>query len=259
MTPTTTEPPTTERLDLSPELAGTRRFTSAEYRRLIDAGLLTTNDKVEQLDGYIVYKGDYPELLPTDTAFPEWRWLRRWSVPEYRWMLDLGVIDREEKLELLDGYLVLKMSQNPPHRNAMMRLLDGLLAHLPPGWVRMANSTVETGLFEPEPDVVVVRGVMTDYDARNPAPADFGIVIEVSDSTLEGDRERKSRLYAGIGLPVYWIVNLVDRRVEVYTHPDATANPPAYATRTDYKPGDAVPLVLDGAAVGVVPVTNLIS
>lgn len=256
MTPTIAAQPAAGYLNLFPEFAGTRRFTSAEYHQLIDSNILGPDDHVELLDGYVRLKMDYVDP-PPDGPFPEWRWLRRWSLGEYHRMIDLGIIDREEKLELLDGYVVLKMPQNPPHRNATMRLLDCLLAHLPKGWVRLANSTVETGLFEPEPDVVVVRGVMADYEARNPVPADFGIVIEVSDSTLEGDRKRKSRLFAKLGLPVYWIVNLADRVIEVYTDPDATANPPAYRTRTDYAPGDSVPITLDGAAAGAIPVSEL--
>lgn len=247
----------TKWLDLFPELAGTRRFTVGEYHRLIDAGMLGPSDHVELLDGYIVYKPDYV-TLPVGGPFPEWRLLRRWSVPEYRKMFDLGVISREEKLELLDGYLVLKMGQNPPHRNAMTRLVYCLPPRLPAGWVYMVNSTVETEVFEPEPDGLIVRGEVRDYEDRNPVPADFGIVIEVSDSSLFMDRTGKGRTFAREGIPVYWIVNVVDKQIEVYSDPDAGADPPAYRTRTDYKPGDAVPIALDGAVAGTVPARELL-
>ena len=254
MTPTTTQ----ESLGIFPELAGTRRFTVDEYHRLIDAGILGKYDKVELLDGYVVYKADYPELQPTDTAFPEWRALRPWSSAEYHRMFDLGILARDEKLELLDGYLVLKMGQSNAHRGAVLRLAANLPARLPAGWLVMTQMPVSVGIMDPEPDGSVVRGALADYDARDVVEADFGIVIEVSDSTLGMDRVAKGRLYARAGIPGYWIVNVADRQIEVYTNPDTAADPPAYRTRTDYRHGDAVPITLDGNAVGAIPVSELL-
>jgi hypothetical protein len=256
MTPSITVP---EPIPSFRRYAGTRRFTVDEYHRMIEAAILTTEDKVELLDGYILYKADYPELHATDTVFPEWRALRPFTPAEYHKMLDLGIISREEKLELLDGYLVLKMSQNPPHRAAMTRLMYWLTARLPSGWVFMVNSTVEFSLREPEPDGSIVRGSLSDFDTRQPTAADFGIVIEVSDSTLDMDRTGKGGLYARENLPRYWIVDVVDKQIEVYTDPDQSAKPPVYRTRTDYKPGTDVPIVLDGRTAGTVPVSDLIA
>ncbi len=253
MTPTTTTKP---RLGF-PELAGTRRFTVDEYHRLIDADILRSGDKVELLEGYILFKAGYSELQPVDTAFPEWSRLRPWTSAEYHKMLDLGIIGRDEKLELLDGYLVLKMPQNRPHRGASTRLVHRLPGQLPVGWLLVVNYPIALGVMDPEPDGMVLRGNMTDYDVRDPVATDLGIVIEVSDSTLGMDRAAKGRLFAKFGLPVFWIVNVTDRQVEVYTNPDATANPPAYRTRTDYRPGDAVPITLDGA-VGTIAVSELL-
>jgi|SRR5579883_1051558 len=252
MTPTTTQP-----LRLFPELAGTRRFTSAEYHRLIDAGILGPADHVEMLDGHIIYKADFVDL-PTDTVFPEWRLLRRWSSAEYHKMIDLGVLAGDEKLELLDGYLVLKMPMSKAHRGSLLRLASQLPSNLPGDWLLMTQCPISLDISDPEPDGAVIRGVISDYDARDVIAADFGIVIEVSDSTLELDRNTKGRLYARSGIPVYWIINVDDRQIEVYTNPDATANPPAYATRTDYAIDAAVPLVLDGHQVAMIPVADLI-
>lgn len=183
MTPTTTIPG-----PVFADLAGTRRFTVDEYHRLVDADILRSGDRVELLEGYVLIKPDYPERTPADPVFPEWRWLRRWSAEEYQRMLDLGIIDRAERLERLDGYLVLKVSQKPTHRAAVTRLHTRLAPRLPPGWVVYTQAPVAFGSSDPEPDGIVVRKAETDYDARTPAPADFGIVIEVSDSTLRSDR-----------------------------------------------------------------------
>jgi Uma2 family endonuclease len=111
---------------------------------------------------------------------------------------------------------------------------------------------------EPEPDASILRGDETSYDHRQPEPADTGIVIEVADSTLRSDRREKGRLYAEAGLPVYWIINVPDRQIEVYTDPDPTASPPAFITRIDYRPGQDVPIVLDGVTVGNIPAADLL-
>ena len=254
MTPTTIGKP----LSLFPEFAGTRRFTSAEYHRMIDAGILGPSDHVELLDGYIIYKADFVDL-PVGGPFPEWRLLKRWSVAEYRQLIELGIIGGDEKLELLDGYLVLVMPQNPPHRAAVNRLLFCLPGLLPAGWAVMTHCPISAGIMQPEPDGVIVRGSRLDYDTRDPVADDFGIVIEVSDSTLELDRTAKGRLYARANIPVYWVVNVADRQIEVYTNPDPTADPPEYRIRTDHKPGDVVPVVLDGRQVAALPVAELIA
>jgi Uma2 family endonuclease len=254
MTPTTP----TESPNICPNLAGTRRFTSAEHHRLIEAGILGTEDKVELLDGYIVYMADFVDLPPADGPFGEWRLLRRWTSAEYHRMIELGVIGEDERLELLDGYLALKVPQNPPHRGAVTRLTYRLPPQLPGGWLVMTHCPCVLGDMSPEPDGVIVRGGIPEYLTRDPMPPDFGIVIEVSDSTLEPDRAGKGRLYARAGLPVYWIVNVADRRIEIYTDPDPAADPPAYRTRTDYRPGAAVPITLDGRQVAMLPVADVI-
>jgi Uma2 family endonuclease len=255
MTPTA--PP--EPLNLFPELAGTRRFTADEYRKLIDAGILGPDDHVERLDGYVVYVESAPDVPPADPLFPEWGRLRRFTSAEYHRMIDLHILTKYDKLELLDGYLVLKMKQTIAHRSAVMRLSTRLGGYLPEGWLLMTQLPVSVGGADPEPDGAIVRGAVADYDFREVVARDFGIVIEVSSSTLDLDRSAKGRLYARAGLPVYWIVNVDDRQVEVYTEPDPALNPPAYRTRTDYRHGQDVPVVLDGKQVAVVPVADLIA
>jgi Uma2 family endonuclease len=83
-------------------------------------------------------------------------------------------------------------------------------------------------------------------------------VIEVADSTLDADRIDKGRIYAEAGIEYYWIINLVDRQIEVYTLPSAATAPPSFARRQDYRIGDDVPLLLDAAVVGNIPVRDLL-
>jgi len=111
---------------------------------------------------------------------------------------------------------------------------------------------------EPEPDIAIVRGDDAAYEHRHPSPADIGVLIEVSDSTLAGDRADKSRIYARAKIACYWIVNLLDRQVEVYTQPSGPVAAPAYSQQATYRAGDAVPLVLDGATAATIAVQELL-
>jgi len=182
----------------------------------------------------------------------------RLSVDEYHEMIRNDILTTEDRVELLDGYLVNKMPQNIPHRQSVLRLITRLTTRLPNGWMVMTQMPVTLTASSPEPDGAIVRGNDATYDTRNPSGRDFGIVIEVSDSSLRLDRGPKLCLYAQASIPVYWIVNIADRQIEVYTTPDPTADPPTYTVRTDYGLADAVPLVLDGVEVGTIPVAELI-
>ncbi|QDU20252.1 Uma2 family endonuclease [Urbifossiella limnaea] len=195
-----------------------------------------------------------PDVLDALAAFGA----RRLTVAEYHTMHDAGILMEGERVELLDGYIVEKPMRNPPHDVTLQRLTKRLLRLGLAGWEVRIQSAVSFQESEPEPDGSVVRGDEARYATRHPVPADFGIIIEVSDSSLLFDRQVKGKMYAEVAVPVYWIVNVVDRQVEVYSDPDPAATPPAYRTRTDYHPGDDVSLVLDGVAVGTIPAADLL-
>lgn len=204
--------------------------------------------------------------MTTATAFPSPDVLehlavlgaRRLTVSQYHTMHDAGILMEGERVELLDGYLVEKAMRNPPHDGVVTRLTNRLPRRVPTGWVTRIQSAVTFLDSEPEPDGAIVRGDDTSYDHRHPGPSDFGIVIEISDSSLAFDRRVKQRLYAEVGVPVYWIININDSQIEVYTDPQPNAALPTYANRTDYRAGQSVPMTLDGVAVGSVPVTDLL-
>jgi Uma2 family endonuclease len=182
---------------------------------------------------------------------------KRFTPAQYHALIHSGIIMEGEPVELLEGYLVEKGMRNPPHEMSLRRMTARLPRHLS-GWFLQVQGAIALGESEPEPDGVLLRGDETACDGRLPTPADIGLVIEISDSTLAFDRRDKGRIYARAGIPVYWIVNVAERQVEVYTDPDTAAEPPAYRARTDYKPGDAVPITLDGQAVGSIPASELL-
>ena len=180
------------------------------------------------------------------------------TVNEYDKMVESGVLTTEDRVELLEGYMVLKMPANPPHDGCVTALFHCLNRLTPPGWT--ARSQVGTRLPDsrPEPDASVARGTLRTYFTRHPGPADLGLVVEVSDSSLDRDQLDKARIYARSKVPVYWVVNLVDRRVEVYTDPTGPGDAPSYQTTRQFGPGEAVPVELDGQTVATIPVDELL-
>src|SRR5262249_19731182 len=183
---------------------------------------------------------------------------RRFSVAEYHRLIQVGILTEDDNLELLEGYLVHKMPRNPPHDATLQKLLMRLLRVLPLGWDLRIRSAITLSDSEPEPDSAVVLGNARTYTARHPGPADVGLVVEVADLILPGDRDDKGRIYARAGIVCYWIINLGDRQVEVYTSPSGPTASPTFAQRTDYRAGDQVPLVLDGTTVAQIAVQELL-
>jgi Uma2 family endonuclease len=184
--------------------------------------------------------------------------LARFSVARYQKMIEVGILTSDDKVELLENYVVLKMPRNPPHDGTIDLVKAALPARVPSGWLLRIQQTVVFSDSQPEPDFAIVRGSPRTYLTRHPTPADVGLLIEVADSSLLRDQRDKTRIYARGGIPCYWIVNLVDQRIEVHTHPSEATAVPAYGSFQTYQPGDAVPLVLDGAAVASIPVAELL-
>jgi Uma2 family endonuclease len=183
---------------------------------------------------------------------------RKFTVAEYHRMLETGILTEDDAVELLEGWIVPKMPRKPPHDGTIQLIHAALLAHLPAGWTVRVQSALTTSDSEPEPDLAVVRGDTRTYLQRHPEPGDVGLVVEVFDTTLSQDRQEKGRLYARAALPHYWIVNLVDDLVEVYANPSGPVSAPSYRTRTDQRPPDTVPFLLDGQLVAALAVADLL-
>jgi Uma2 family endonuclease len=163
---------------------------------------------------------------------PIFRPLRR---AEYDQLVELGAF-QNERIELLDGLLVPMSPIGPPHCSSVQKLSELLLPPLlgrATVWVQSPFAAHE--LSEPEPDLVVTP--LGDYETVHPSEA--LLVIEVAESSLRQDRGLKRRLYATCGVPEYWIVNLVDRRVEVNTDPRGDT----YGVCRAYAPGESIQLL----------------
>jgi Uma2 family endonuclease len=184
--------------------------------------------------------------------------IARFSVARYQRMIETGILTPEDRVELLENYVVLKMPHNPRHDGTLDLVKAAIPARTPSGWLPRVQQTVVLPDSQPEPDFALVRGTPRTYLTRHPGPSDMGMVVEVADSSLLRDQRDKTRIYARAGIPCYWIVNLVDRRIEVFTQPSGATAVPAYASFQLYQPGDSVPLVLDGNTVGTIPADELL-
>lgn len=144
---------------------------------------------------------------------------RGYSVSDYFALVEEGLIAADERVELLDGLIVAMPLHTPLHASGIRRLDQTLRRVLGPDVLLSCQLSLVLGDSSvPEPDMAVLPGRLEDYDHRHPTRA--LLVVEVSCSTLAQDRLTKSRIYAGGGIPEYWIVNLRDQVVEWYADPD---------------------------------------
>ncbi len=177
----------------------------------------------------------------------------RWAQADYERLVELGLL-HGVPVELIDGRLMVAEPQGSYHATAVGAVDDALRGAIPPGWIVRAQMPLALGEdSEPEPDVALVRGARVDFRQRHPArPA---LAIEVADASVAFDRENKGSLYARAGIEDYWIVNLVDRVVEVYREPrpDPTA-PHGWRYQTTARlgpPATVSPLALPGVRIAV--------
>lgn len=167
----------------------------------------------------------------------------------YLALFDQGLLDPDDRVELLEGVVVAMAPASPPHDavvsmvvEALWRVIGGRAA------IRPQSSFVAGSRSVPEPDVAVVAGRPSDYLAAHPTTA--LLVVEVASSSLPQDRLTKARIYAAADVPEYWIVNLRDGIVEVYRGPDAPSR--AYRERREVRRGQRIDLAaLPGASVAV--------
>ncbi len=177
---------------------------------------------------------------------------KRWSREEYERLAATGAFAPDARIQLIDGEIVEMTPQSSEHVFAARAAEEALWAAFPTGFDVRIQFPLALGTHsEPEPDVAVVRGHYRDYHTTHPTTA--VLVVEVAESTLAFDRARKQAVYAAAAIPEYWIVNLVDRVLEVYRDPESPAGgTPAYRAVTRYRPGETVsPLAAPHATVRV--------
>jgi Uma2 family endonuclease len=187
-----------------------RRLTADEAIRMSEAGILRDDEHFELLGG---------ELVDSDPATGH-EIIRRFTGDEAVRMVDVGILGEDEHFELLDGALVEMSPQGPPHSNAILRLAEALRAvYKGRGHIREEKPFVTSPHDLPEPDISLIRGRIGDY-AEHPAGRDAILIIEIAHSSQSIDR-RKAAIYAAGRVGVYWLVDLMARKLEVRTVPEA--------------------------------------
>jgi Uma2 family endonuclease len=171
----------------------------------------------------------------------------RFMVTEYHRMAEAGILGEDSRVELIRGQIVAMAPVGAPHLamvNRLTRLLRGVVGGR--GILSVRNPVQLDDGSEPEPDLAVLTPRADDYEMEIPRAQDVLLIIEVADSSLQEDRERKMPLYAESGVPECWLVNLIDRLVEVHRQPADGL----YTQITPVRPGGILDIVaLPGASL----------
>ena len=187
----------------------------------------------------------------------------RITVEEYHRIVDSGVFGPEPRVELLEGVIVKKMTKKPPH-NIAYDLLEASSC------IACRGAAISVSMGEADDDrgprrraepgagasglpAMVLRGEIRDYAGRRRTPAEAALLAEVSHTSYDYDRYAKWVTYAAARVPVYWIIDLNRRQLEVHTEPTGEGEAAVYARTQIFGPDDEVPLILDGREVGRFP------
>ena len=211
------------------------KFRVDQYYKMREVGILPMERGVELLDGIVwdpsplvrnrchpALKGGITRFLNELAGLPEEldAQIHKYTADEYQEMGKAGILTEDERVELIDGEIVLMPPMLDPHAFAISRLIvlfGGLFTEKrATPWVQCPIRASYNG--RPEPDLALLRPDLR-LD-RLPSPQDVLLVVEVSDSTLRSDRNVKAPLYALDGIPEMWLVDLQEDVIEVYRSPE---------------------------------------
>ncbi|MEL6654916.1 MAG: Uma2 family endonuclease [Bacteroidota bacterium] len=186
--------------------------------------------------------------MATATSHESGLSLKHWSVEEYHRLQETGLLTEADTVELLAGKIVYMSPINSTHADIVDNLMEWLLTHIDSDKKIRVQNPITLGKSEPEPDLAVVN--RRSYREHHPFAPDVFLVIEVSDSTLQKDRDIKLPIYAAANIAEYWIVNIPMRCIEVYTKP----NGKQYDRMETFRPGDD----LHSSAVGRLAIATIL-
>ena len=174
---------------------------------------------------------------------------RKFTVDEYYRMAEVGILRPDERVELIDGEIILMAPMGNPHATGVRRLER--VWHDTAGNAVTVSGQCPIRLSEyadPEPDVAILRYREDDYSGKPPSADDVLLIIEVSDTTLAYDRDVKAVLYAQANIPETWVMNLSDDCIESFTEPSSEG----YSRHTVYQRGDRIsPSTISGVEFAV--------
>jgi hypothetical protein len=183
----------------------------------------------------------------------------RLTVPQFEKMINAGIFRDRDHVELLGGILVDKMKKNEPHHFGVGELGEILRDIVRPDWIVREEKSIILSLFSrAEPDLAVVRAPIERYRTSSPRVADIGLLIEVVDSSYAKDRDSKWRRYAASGISAYWIVNVPQLRLEVFSSPSGKGKSAEYRPATIDGPDQDVPVSVEGRELDRIKVSEIL-
>ena len=225
---------------ITPTRMPTRLFGVDEYCAMADAGILAEGERLELLNGRVLHAdSDEPRLFTVD---------------EYYAMAEAGVLSRQERVELIHGEIIPMSPIGDRHAYSVDELNELILTGLSGrARVRCQNPVLLDSRREVQPDIAILKLREDSYLSGHPRPTDVLLLVEVSDSTVEYDRDVKMPMYVAAGIPETWIVNIPSRTIEAYADPRGGD----YRTYREFRHGNnASPLAFPDIALpvsGVVP------
>jgi Uma2 family endonuclease len=173
---------------------------------------------------------------------------KRWNRDDVRRMLEVGLLDPNKHYELIEGEIIVKVGQGRRHILIINRLFKILGIVFGIDYVQSQGTLPLNFINEPEPDTVVLDRTLDEYVDIEPGPENVRLIVEVSDTTLNSDRQVKGLLYARAGVIEYWIINIQARKLEVHRQP----TPDGYALRMVLTDQETVsPLTMQTAEIRV--------
>jgi Uma2 family endonuclease len=182
----------------------------------------------------------------------------RLTVDEFRRKAAMGELSQSKKFELLEGVVVAKARQTLKHETALENIQNIVGKLTPGGWHLRVQQPLNCGDSQPEPDIAIVKDALDMYVDRPPMPNMVSLVVEVADASLTLDRRVKGRVYARAGLSVYWLLNLVDSELEVYSRTSGPVPMPGYQEKRVYRAEDKLSLVVGLDDLGTVKVRDML-
>jgi Uma2 family endonuclease len=184
----------------------------------------------------------------------------RMTVDLYEKLVESYAFGDTSPVFLWQGRLVLPEATGFGHRYSLVTLNQTFHQVVPDGWHVQQRSPIRVSDdSEPEPDLTVLVGPVRAYLTRTPAAADAALVVEITETSGHPASVQKLTAYAAASIPVYWVVNIPARRIDVYTGPSGPTERPTYSKCQPYRPGDDVPVVLDGREVGRIAVGDVLA
>lgn len=230
------------------------RLHGRQFLEMIRAGVFPRNAEIQLIAGLTA------TMRPNRASpFLDGIPLYRFKIAQFDKMIGADIFPEGVRVELLGGVLAEKMTKYPPHNFAVGRLGKILRNLLTGDWVvREEKSVVLREDWRPEADLAVVRGPEDRYRVSDPGLADLVLIIEVAESSRSVDRGAKRHGYAAAGIPVYWVVDLSRRVVEVHSLPSGVGRRARYR-RIDVFEADAeVSVVIEGRELGKIAVREIL-